>query len=155
MTSHHIKFQLDSSKRSRVIPLLKWPQRRQRQRRHPPGLNYSPRRKVFRRGQRKTEGDFLYCKAYYKACSEERNERKMRDTRSTNVYKRTKKRTNVTIFPNRGHPGTKAHPWSTSGDTGRGGGLKREIGEMRNRKTDFPFRKSAKAFLFRCRPKKP
>ena len=51
MTSHHTKFQLDSSKRSRVIPLWKWP-RRQRRRRHPPGLNYSPRRNVFRRGQK-------------------------------------------------------------------------------------------------------
>ena len=27
-------------------------QRRQGRRRHPPGLNYSPRRKVFRRGQK-------------------------------------------------------------------------------------------------------
>ena len=60
MTSHHAKFQLDSSKRSQVIPLQKSTQRqRRRQRRqrrrqrHPPGLNYSPRRKVFRRGQKK------------------------------------------------------------------------------------------------------
>ena len=52
MTSHHAKFQLDSSKRSQVIPLQKSTQRRQRRRRHPPGLNYSPRRKVFRRGQK-------------------------------------------------------------------------------------------------------
>ena len=27
-------------------------QRQRRRRRHPPGLNYSPRRKVFRRGQK-------------------------------------------------------------------------------------------------------
>ena len=56
MTSHYAKFQLDSSKRSQVIPLWKSTQRRQqrrqRRRRHPPGLNYSPRRKVFRRGQK-------------------------------------------------------------------------------------------------------
>ena len=30
-------------------------QRRRRRRRHPPGLNYSPRRKVFRRGQKRKE----------------------------------------------------------------------------------------------------
>ena len=53
MTSHHAKFQLDSSKRSWVIPLWKWPWRQQQRRRwHPSGLNYSPRRKVFRGGQK-------------------------------------------------------------------------------------------------------
>ena len=30
-------------------------QRQRRRRRHPPGLNYSPRRKVFRRGQKVEE----------------------------------------------------------------------------------------------------
>ena len=49
MISHHAKNQLDSSKRSRVIPSWKiW----RRRRRHPPGLNYSPPRNVFRRGQK-------------------------------------------------------------------------------------------------------
>merc|ERR1719348_1814293 len=55
MTNHHTKFQLDSSKRSQVIPLqkkVKRQRRRRQRRRHPPGLNYSPRRKVFRRGQK-------------------------------------------------------------------------------------------------------
>ena len=56
MIIHHAKNQLDSSKRSRVIPSWKSTQRRRRQRRRrrrqPSGLNYSPRRNVFRRGQK-------------------------------------------------------------------------------------------------------
>ena len=33
------------------------PQQRRQRRRHPSGLNYSPRRKVFRRGQKDREKD--------------------------------------------------------------------------------------------------
>ena len=47
MTIHHTKFQLDSSKRSRVIPLWKWLQQKQWQQQrwwHQSWLNYSPQR---------------------------------------------------------------------------------------------------------------
>ena len=66
MIIHHAKNQLDSSKRSRVIPSWKSTQRqrqrrRQRRRRHPfgkSGLNYSPRRNVFRRGQKSVPNSY-------------------------------------------------------------------------------------------------
>ena len=66
MTSHHAKFQLDSSKRS-SYPIAKKvkQQQRRRQQRHPPGLNYSPQRKVFHRGQKLADGcakeDYACC----------------------------------------------------------------------------------------------
>ena len=53
MTGHHAKIQLNSTKRSQVIPLQKSQMTTTTTTTTtPPGLSYSPRRKVFRRGQK-------------------------------------------------------------------------------------------------------